>query len=58
VNGTAISCSLACSGVRQALRLLQRRQAVTTLFQVSCPPRDSGVTWSLYSLLFGKRCAQ
>ena len=39
VKGMAMSFSFACSGVRQALRLLQHRQAVTTLFQLSGPPR-------------------
>ena len=38
------SCMPACSGVRDALALLHRRQADTTLLQVSCPPRLNGVT--------------
>jgi hypothetical protein len=38
VNGTASSCIFACSGVREAFWLLQRRQAATTLFQTSRPP--------------------
>jgi hypothetical protein len=44
VNGTANSCMPACSGVRDALALLQRRHAETTLLQVSWPPRLKGVT--------------
>lgn len=44
VNGTAKSCIPACSGVREAFALLQRRQAVTTLLHVSWPPRLKGVT--------------
>ncbi len=42
LNGTAISCSPACSGVFDAFWLLQRRQAVTTFVQMSRPPWLSG----------------
>ncbi len=42
-KGMAMSCMCACSGVRPALWLLQRLQAVTTFFQVSVPPWLSGM---------------
>src|ERR1700735_2998693 len=35
----------ACSGVRDALALLQPREAETTLLHRSWPPRLRGVTW-------------
>ena len=44
VNGTASNCMPACSGVREAFWLLQRRQAATTLFQTSLPPLQKGRT--------------
>jgi hypothetical protein len=48
----------ACSGVREALWLLQRLQAATTLFQTSRPPWQNGRTWSRESALDGKRAPQ
>jgi hypothetical protein len=42
VKGTAISCIFACSGVRDAFWLLQRRQAATTFVHASVPPWLNG----------------
>ena len=58
VNGTASNCMPACSGVREALWLLQRRQAATTLFQTSLPPWQKGRTWSRESWPEPKRPPQ
>ncbi len=43
------SCIPACSGVRLAFLLLHRVHAVTRFSQVSPPPCDFGITWSIVS---------
>src|SRR5580693_1790819 len=53
-----MSCIFACSGVREAFWLLQRRQAATTFVQMSVPCWLNGRMWSRDSSRAAKRMPQ